>query len=162
MGHYKANSTNSREFSLTMNNNIIGELKYAKWYSFKADILLADNSIYQLEPKGFWDSKIELKKDDNVLLYFEMGWKGIVIHFNDSDKKYLLRLKSLWSSNYILIDTDEKELLAIETDFKWSKLNFDFNIETSNEFDNFENKEVLLLTTLHCINYYTACVNATV
>ncbi|QBZ98683.1 hypothetical protein [Flavobacterium sangjuense] len=162
MGHYKANSTNSREFSLTMNNSNIGELKYSKWYSFKADILLADNSIYQLEPKGFWDSKIELKKDDKVLLYFEMGWKGIVIHFNDSDKKYLLRLKSLWSSNYILIDTDEKELLAVETDFKWSKLTFDFNIETSNEFDNFENKEVLLLTTLHCINYYMAFVNSTV
>jgi len=162
MGHYKVNSTNSSDFILTSNNVNIGELKYAKWYSFKAEMLLADHSLYQLEPKGLWDSKIELKQGEKTILYFEMGWKGIVINFNDSDKKYLLRLKGLLSSKFVLVDTDEKELLAIETDFKWAKLTFDFNIETSNEFDNFENKEVLLLTTLHCVNYYMAFVNSTI
>jgi len=162
MGHYKVNSTNSRDFVLTMNNAKIGELKYPKWYSFKAEMLLADNSIYQLEPKGLWDSKIELKQGEKTFLYFEMGWKGIVIHFSDSNKKYLLRLKGLLSSKFVLIGANEKELLAIETDFKWTQLTFDFNIETSNEFDNFENKELLLLTTLHCVNYYMAFVNATI
>ena len=162
MGNYKANSTNSRNFSLTADNVNIGELKYTKWYSFNAEIVLADNSLYLLEPKGFWDSKIELKKGEKIVLDFEMGWKGIVINFKDSDKKYLLRLKGLLSSKFVLIDISDNELLAIETDFKWTKLNFDFNIETSNEFDNFENKEVLLLTILHCVNYYMAFVNDTI
>lgn len=162
MGHYKSNSTNSRDFNLTKDDVAVGALSYTKWYSFKAIVTTADNSVYELEPKGFWDSKIELKKEGVPLLYFEMGWKGIVIHFYNSDKKYQLRLKGLLSSKFVLFDTEEKELLAIETDFKWSKLSLDFNIETSKEFDNFENKEVLLLTTLHCVNYYMAFVNATV
>lgn len=162
MGHYKANSTNSRNFSLTENNLNIGELRYNKWYSFKAEIALADNSVYQLEPKGIWDSKIELKKGEEKLLDFEMGWKGIVINFENSDKKYLLRLKGLLSSKYVLIDQNQKEILAMETDFKWNKLTFDFDIETSNEFDNFENKHILLLTTLHCVNYYMAFVSAVI
>jgi len=162
MGQYKANSTNSRNFILTMDNVNIGELKYTKWYSFNAEIVLANNSLFQLIPKGFWDSKIELLKGEKTLLVFEMGWKGIVIHshLNGSEKKYLLKLKGLLSSTYILIDTAEKELLAVDANFNWSKLNFDFNLETSNEFDNFDNKELLLLTTLHCINYYIAFVSS--
>ena len=59
----------------------------------------------------------------------------------------------------MLVDTNEKELLAIEADFKWKKFIMDFNIETSNEFDSFENKEILLFTTVHCVNYYMAFAN---
>ena len=50
--------------------------------------------------------------------------------------------------------------MAAETSFKWSKLNFDYNIETTQVFDKFENKELLLLTILHCINYYITIVAA--
>jgi hypothetical protein len=155
MAKYNINSTNSRTFSLTSDNVSIGELKYSNWYSFKAEILLADKSFYQLEPKGFWDYKIELKKDEKVLLDFKMAWQGIIINtkFDGNEKKFLLKLKGFLSSKYVLVDTDEKELLEVATDFKWSKLNFDCTIETTKEFDNFENKELLLLTIIHCINY---------
>ena len=45
-----------------------------------------------------------------------------------------------------------------ENDFKWNKLNYDYNIETTRDFDNFYKKELLLLSTLHCINYYMTIV----
>lgn len=63
MGQYRANSTNSQNFSLTLDNKKNGELVYKKWYSFSAEILMNDGTKYQFEPKGFWDSKIELKDD---------------------------------------------------------------------------------------------------
>lgn len=162
MADYKANSTNSTDFKLTLDDIYIGKLKYDKWYSFKAEILLADNSHYRLEPKGFWDSKIELQKDGKKLLEFEMGWKGIVIKtlFNSIERKYLLKLTGLLSSKFVLINTDEETLLAVHADFKWTSFNFDYRIETSNEFDHFEDKEILLLTILHCINYYITFVSA--
>lgn len=162
MGHYKSNSTNSGIFSLTKDDVKVGELKYSNWYSFKAEILLADNSLYQIEPKGFWDSRIELQKDGKTLLYFEMGWKGITIktQFRGAEKKYLLTLKGLFSSKYILVDTEEKELLTVDTELKWTKLNLDVNIHTSEEFDNLENKELLLFTVLHCINYNIAFISS--
>jgi hypothetical protein len=156
MGLYKATSTDSRNFNLTIDTVPLGKLEYPKWYTFKADILLADHSKYQLEPKGFWDWKIELKQNEKSLLNFKMGWKGIIINteFDGDEKSYLLSLKGLLSSKYVLIDTDENELLVVESDFKWNKLHFDYTITTSDGFDSHNNKELLLLTILHCINYY--------
>ena len=52
MGHYKANATNSHNFSLTFDNQKVGELVYKKWYSFSAEIQLTDGLNYQLEPTG--------------------------------------------------------------------------------------------------------------
>ena len=159
MGQYIANSVNVKDFTLSLNNVDIGVLRYTKWYSFEAGIVLADHSSYQLQPKGFWKSKIELTKDNEKWLDFEMGWKGIIINFSNSEEKYLLQLKGFLDSRFVLVDTNEKELLAIEADFKWKKFIMDFNIETSNEFDSFENKEILLFTTVHCVNYYMAFAN---
>lgn len=160
MGQYKANSTNSQNFSLTLENKKIGELIYKKWYSFSAEILMNDGAKYQLEPKGFWDSKIELKDETKILLEFKMGWKGIIIKtlFYDKDQNFLLILKGLLSNKFVLLDTNKEELMVVETDFKWSKLNYDYNIETAQRFDSFDNKELLLLTILHCINYYMTLI----
>ncbi|MCC7030714.1 MAG: hypothetical protein IT257_10430 [Chitinophagaceae bacterium] len=164
MATYKASSRNSRNFDLTKEEMLMGALNYAKWYSFKADIELADGSNYQLEPTGFWDYKIELKKDGHTLLNFKMGWKGIVIKtfFGAEEKVYLLKHKGLLSSNYLLLDTTEQELVQIDTDFVWSKLKFDYTLDTSPAFDAIQNNEVLLLTMLHCINYYMMVASAAV
>lgn len=160
MSQYKANSTNSKNFNLTFENQSIGSLIYKKWYSFDAEISIVEDKTYQLEPVGFWNSKIELKDDEKILLEFKMSWKGIIIKtfFENEQQSYLLKLKGLLSNKFILIDTDNKELLAAETDFKWNKLNMDYNIETTNELENLPNKELLLLTILHCINYYMTMI----
>jgi len=164
MGHYKANSINSQNFVLTIEGQQAGELIYKKWYSFNAEIILSDGSIYQLNPKGFWDATIELKKDSDILLEFKMGWKGIMIKtfFNNKEETYLLKLNGLLSSKYVLVDTNQNVLMVTEIDFKWNKLRYDYNMETSETFDSFNEKELLLLTILHCINYYvTIMVSAT-
>lgn len=160
MGQYKANSTNSQNFSLTSNNQPLGELIYKKWYSFNAEILLSNGKKYQLEPQGFWNSKIELKDETKTLLEFKMGWNGIIIDifFDNKEHTYLLKLNSLLSSKFILIDTEKNELMVAETDFKWNKLNYDYNIETAPRFEDFDKKELILLTILHCINYYMTIV----
>ena len=156
MAQYQANSRNTQNFSLTLGNQKIGELIYSKWYSFKAEIVLADDTKYQLEPKGFWDSKIELKDNEKTLLDFKLGWKGIVIKsfLDNQEQTYLLKLKSLLSYKFMLIDTNNDVLMAAETHFKWNKFSYDYSIETSPVFEHFDNKELLLLTILHCINYY--------
>lgn len=162
MSQYKANAINSRNFILTSDNQEIGELIYEKWYSFHAEILMNDGTKCQLEPTGFWNSKIELKDDTQTLLEFKMGWKGIVIKILSAKNEdtYLLKMKGLLSSKFVLIDTDDEELMVVETNFKWSKLTFDYNIETTQNFDNFDNKELLILTILHCVNYYMTLIAA--
>lgn len=157
MAQYRANATNSRNFNLTKHNQNIGELIYEKWYSFNAQVMMENGAKYHLAPKGIWDSKIELKDENNcVYLEFKMGWSGIVINtfFNDKKETFLLKLRGLLSNKFVLISANKEELLVAETDFKWNKLNFDMNFETTPQFDNISNQDLFLVTVLHCINYY--------
>lgn len=162
MGQYKANSTNSQNFKLTFENEIKGELIYGKWYSFDANIQLSNGSKYQLVSTGIWDSKIELRDDTKTLLEFKMGWDGIIIKtlFKTNETNYLLKLKGILNGKFVLIDADKMELLAAEANFKWRTFNYDYKIETVDEFDTLDEKELLILTTLHCINYYMAIMIA--
>lgn len=162
MASYKANSTNSRNFKVTLENQEIGELLIKKWYSFDADLIMSDGKNYQLITKGFWDSKVELIDGSQTLLDFKMGWKGIVIktYFDNQERQYLLKLKGFINSKFILIDDSDQELSVASTDFKWLTLNFDYDIETSASFDQLRNRDLLLMTMLHCMNYYISYLSA--
>ena len=160
MGQYQVNSSNSRNFDLTKDNIHLGELSYPKWYTFNAEIILADLSRYQLVPQGRWDATIQLKQDHKTLMDFKMGWKGIILsNITDGNRdEYLLTLKSLLSSKYVLMDANGKELLGIELELKWNQSHFDYHILTVDEFDNFYHPELFLLTTIHAVNYYLTVV----
>lgn len=156
MANYTATSINSRNFILTNESGTLGELIYPKWYTFNAEIVLGEASKYQLELEGFWDSKIQLKQGDAVLLEFKIGWNGVELSSNldGKNERYLLKLKGFFSSKYVLVDAQDNEILEAEFDFKWKKLELDYNITTTEAFKNISHKEVLILTSLHCINYY--------
>lgn len=162
MALYKANSTNSRNFNVTLENQEIGELLIKKWYSFDADLIMSDGKNYQLITKGFWDSKVELIDGSQTILDFKMGWKGIVIktYFDNQERYYLLKLQGFINSKFILIDDSDQELSVASTDFKWLTLNFNYDIETSASFDQIRNRDLLLMTMLHCMNYYISYLSA--
>lgn len=157
MRKYYANSVDS--YNCILRNEAqqnIGELIYTRWYSFSAEINLFNKKKYKLDPKDFWQSKIELKDGTNVLLEFKMGWNGIIIKtfFDKQEKSYLLKSKGILSSTFLLLDTQNNEVLAAEPNFRWTKLSYDYTIETTQIFDDFKEKELIIFTTLHCINYY--------
>jgi hypothetical protein len=156
MASYIVNSTNSQNFNLTFESQKIGELIYKKWFLFNAEIDIFKDKKFTLEPKGFWDSKIELKDENELLIEFKMGWKGILIKtfFNNKENEFLLKLNSLLSNKFVLLDVKNTELLVVDTNLKWNSFTYDYTIETTSTFDSFENKELLLLTILHCVNYY--------
>jgi len=162
MGKYKANSTNQRNFSLTEDDKLIGELVYPKWFSFKADVNIDDKTEYKFVAKGRWNYKIELQQNEKSVLELKISWKGIIIktHFDDKEINYLLKRQTLLSNSFVLIDTDKNELVKIDTDFQWKKLRYDYDITTTNEFDKLENKKPLLFAIFHSINYNKAMTAA--
>ena len=156
MTKYRVKSEDRKKFSFTNNTNLIGELTYQQRYTLKADILLANGSRYQMAPKeGDSATTIELKDNENVLLTFKMNSKGSIsinTKFDNVEQYYTFKYKE---GTYVLLDIEEvKELLLIETDFKWNKFDQDYNISTTDKFDKFESSEILLLSMIHCINYY--------
>lgn len=54
MAEYNDQSGSSLSFDLTRDNKPVGKLTYKNWFSFKATVELANNSVYQIEPKSFW------------------------------------------------------------------------------------------------------------
>lgn len=162
MGHYRANSTDSYKFNVMSDNIKVGDLVYKKWYSFEADILMADGSKFQLRPKGFWDSKVELTDESTTLLEIKMGWKGIVIktYFDRQEKHYLLKLKGLLGDKFILIDDKNQEFMRTESDFKWKTLNYEYSIETTESFDRLGYRNLLLLALVHSMNYYMTFISS--
>ena len=156
MKKYKVSSTNALNFILISDNSKIGELIYEQWFAFKADIHLSDGEELKLEPKGFWNSKIELKDKSKTLLEFKMGWNGILIDtfFKPSDQSYLLQFKGLLNNRIVLINTEKEELLVAKPQFNLKNFNQNYEIEITPVFDKLANKELLILTVLHCINYY--------
>ena len=157
MAEYSVKSEDRKTFSFATNDNFIGDLIYQQRYILKADILLANNLRYQFQPKGDSATTIELKDNENILLNFKMNSRGnitINTKLDNIENHYIFKHTGVFKSTYTLTDSEEEELLVVQTDFKWDKFNQDYNISTSDTFDKFKTKDILLLTVIHCINYY--------
>ena len=165
MKAYKVKSEDARYFSLLKDGMEIGRLNYEKWFSFKAELTLGQTETYQVEPQGFWGTTIELKQNEKILLDFKMNWNGSIIintRFDDTERDFVFKQKGVLKSIYVLLDADGQELLAIEPDFKWSKFNYDYDITTTDEFDDFRFNELLILVAIHAANYYMAMMAAVI
>lgn len=161
---YQAKSTNSLTFELTQGDETMGKLSYKSWFGFTASIELANHSTYQMIPKGFWGSTVELKDNDTVLLKFAMNWNGSIAlqtYFNEMEKEYIFKHRGVLNESFILIDEEETELVVMKPHMKWINLNYEYQIQTSDRFESFSHKEILLLTAIHCANYYMSMMAGT-
>lgn len=157
MAVYQARSSNTLSFEVSKADQSIGILSYKSWFKFNAVIQLANNSTYQIEPKGFWGTTIELKGGDNVLLKFKMNWNGEIIiqtYFDTVEQDYVFKHRGVFKESFIVTDKEGTELLVMKPHFKWNKMNYEYGITTLEAFDAFPNNEILLLNALHCANYY--------
>lgn len=157
MADYTILANGTRDFQLLQADKTLGALHYTEWFSFKAVIALANGSTFQIAPRGFWGTTIEVKDQEAVLLNFKMNWGGtILIKLKATSKAYVFNLKSLLKNTYVLQDKDERELLLVQPSFKWNTLNCNYTLTSTDEFESLDYKELLLLTTVHCANYSMA------
>lgn len=161
MAEYQAKSLNSLSFELTRDNGSIGKLSYKNWFTFSALVEMADHRAYQVEPKGFWGTTIEVKDADKLLLSFSMNWHGDIVvqtYFNNQNNGYLFKHRGLLKESFILADQAGTELLEMKPDLKWKKLSYEYQIITFKNFESLPAQELLLLTCLHCANYYMSMI----
>jgi hypothetical protein len=159
MADYTVASNNTQHFSLRAGGRVLGELTYKSWFSFESTITLTDHSQFAIKPKGFWGTTIELRQGDATLLHFTMGWNGnIVIRatFPDHPQDLVFKQKNFLKNLYALTDSQQQELLVIQPDFKWKTFTYDYSISTAEVVEALAFKEILLLVTIHCANYYQA------
>ncbi|AZA93437.1 Uncharacterised protein [Chryseobacterium nakagawai] len=157
MAEYYAKSNDSLSFELINNDKLTGKITYRSWFNFNAVIELEDHQSYQIEPRGFWGTTIELKDNEKVLLKFRMNWNGEIIvqtYFDGVKESFVFKHRGIFKDSFVLTDKIGTELLVMKPHFKWNLLNYEYQINTSDEFENYPNNNILLLTSLHCANYY--------
>jgi hypothetical protein len=54
----------------------------------------------------------------------------------------------------VLKDRMEHDILEVYPHFDWKHFSYEYKIAADSNFDMIRNKEVLLLTVIHCANYY--------
>lgn len=154
---YQAKSTSSLSFDVTIEDELIGNISYKSWFKFNADVVMPNGSSYQVEPKGFWETIVELKDKEKVLLDFQMNWKGEIIvktYFDDSEKGYVFKHTGFFKESFLLLDQEGTQLLVMKPHLKWKKMNYEYEITTAEPFESLPFKEILLMSSLHCANYY--------
>ncbi len=159
MTSYHAKSNNALSFEVTKEEQLIGTLTYKSWFQSAAAISLADHTTYQVAPKGFWGTTIELRDGERVLLHFKMGWNGTIIiqtYFNGLKQDYIFKRSGFFKGIFILADQEGTEILTMTPDLKWNTLKYEYRITTADTFDVLEDKEILLMNAVHCANYFMA------
>ena len=63
---------------------------------------------------------------------------------------FKLKRKSIWKSNYSLLNEEGKELLFISCQYQWKIWKTKYYIQENTTFTS-NNKEILYLTLIHCI-----------
>lgn len=143
---------------------VLGELQYAEWFSFKATLALTDGTTFRMEPRGFWGTTIEVKDEaETVLLSFKMHWDGNIVlksRLGGTNRACVLKNRGLTKGGYVLLDKHGQELLTIQPDFTWNKVNHDYAVVSSELFETYAAKDALVLTAIHCANYYMAMATA--
>lgn len=161
MAEYQAKSSNTLTFDLTQGNQSIGKLSYKSWFKFNALAELRNNSNYQIEPKGFWGTTIEVKDNDQVLVQFNMNWNGEIViqtHVSGIENGYVFKHRGVFKESFLLIDQSGAELLVMKPHLKWSLMTYEYQIATADSFESSSNKDLLLITTIHCANYYMSMI----
>jgi hypothetical protein len=157
MAEYQAKSNNSLSFEVTKDDRLIGRLNYKSWFRFNAIIEIIDGLNYEIEPKGFWGTTIELKENEKILLKFRLNWNGEIViqtYFDDLKRSYAFKHRGIFKESFVLTDQEGIELLVMKPDLKWSTMNYEYQITTSEAFETLPSKEILLINSLHCANYY--------
>lgn len=86
-----------------------------------------------------------------------MNWNGEIViqtFFDEVEKNYIFRQKGVFKDSFIMTNPNGVELLVVKPDLKWFEMNYEYQISTSDAFEELNHKDILLMNALHCANYF--------
>ncbi|MFN8273405.1 MAG: hypothetical protein U0X58_00835 [Flavobacteriaceae bacterium] len=168
MKPYKITALVPGQYQVCQEDQIIGHWIYPKWHERQSEIKLSDGRVWQVKPKSFWGNATEIFDAHGILAEFKMCWNGsmeIQIFKPEQTYVFYFQLKGFWKTSYRLLNQNRQELCTLIPDVKWNRTHYDLSIETSDEFEQLESKDIILFAMVLCANYHiksisSAAVNA--
>ncbi|MDT0555046.1 aminotransferase [Patiriisocius hiemis] len=155
-------SSGKGNFKLTENNQEICELVYTNWFSEKAKTDLDGNKI-EIKPKNIWTSKVDIYKNNTNIGDITFNLKGqMIIRLEKPDGtecNYVLKNKAKWKLKFEVYNESDTLQFSLNSVNKWTKLNYDYDIEIADFNSEFDIKELLVYCG-YATNLYLAIISA--
>lgn len=134
----------------------IGALEYENVWKSKAKVKWYDDD-FLFRVKGAFNTKVLfLEATEKVALAeMRMTWKGTIkleTNFEGEKIAYTLQQKSIWKSQYVLLDADKNPLIVINANVKLTQLLMDLVLEEMNLPDT-RHTHLLLFNCIFGIRY---------
>jgi len=152
MKSYIIKQEERRLYYLYEGDKIEGKLYFKSWR--KAEILVQNTTLYNIESKGFWSGTKYMKEKGKIVLEFKQNWKGHIVmvsNFNHAEKKYSFHSKGVFKNKYYLYDEEERVVFEVEPHFKWKSFKTEFNISVNAGHENISGIEALCLASVYWI-----------
>lgn len=151
---YTAKSQNL-SFEIKKENQVLGKINYGNWFKLNAEIEISGKK-FQVEPKGFFKSGIEIKEGSKVLVTIEMKWNGDVIiktKFNNNEE-FTVRHSGFFKEKFTMRNHKNEENLVLNTIYHWKAMIYTYQIKSTENFEMLENRDLLIFSAVHAANYY--------
>ena len=146
--------TDNKTFKLTDDRQLIGQLNYKSFFSFKAEIVLPNSEHYDIESVGFFGTSITVTRKGRETANLQMNWKGQIIMTMHKGQQFVFKSKGIFGNKYFIEDKVGKELLILEPNFTWSKMNYNYDIF----YEDKPQDILLVLLGVYAANYYIAAM----
>jgi len=156
MTTYQIKPNGRKLHDLELNNEVVGKMKFSGFGFNMAEIIVRNARLFRIEPKSFWSGTRYVKEQDTLCLEFRMRWNGKIVmntYFTSNPLQFTFKRKGMFKNSFVLLNTDESEVMSILPSFNWSKFKTFYTVEVPESLAGLEYIELLIMTGLYCVLY---------
>ncbi|HYF02975.1 MAG TPA: hypothetical protein VEC36_06335 [Patescibacteria group bacterium] len=162
---FKITSKNAKgAFDLLKDGRNVTSFEYENWFSSHGSAVLKSGN-FEIRPKNMWHSSFDIIDSGADIGDITMNWRGhiiIPIKTKKAEKTYILKTTGFWNFSFVLIDDEEREVLRMRPEIKWTKMYYDYTIEVYDETLSVIELEKLLVVCGYSTNLYMNMMAAAV
>ena len=153
--HYKIESVSKKgDFAFKdAENKEVFKLVYDNWFTSTGRAIINKQS-YSIESKNIWQHEFIFKKGEEKIGSMSFNFKGNAI-LNIEGEYYILKFKGLLNRRFELLDGKDNVLMVLKPNIKWSKLRYEYDVETSDSLGEKEELINLFLFASYAANIST-------
>ncbi len=148
---YTVQGSKARQFELTDDSGRnIGQMYFPKWYSTRAEIILASGDNLLITPERNLLQTIHVTNEGVAVATVKFGWMGKISITLADGSEYMFKRVSLFSGTFGLFNANGHKVVNIKQEFYWKRFAFNYEINTDDNYP--EGKDIgLLLIAIYVI-----------
>ncbi|TCV12581.1 hypothetical protein EDC17_102333 [Sphingobacterium alimentarium] len=122
----EARSTDRKVFTITHQDNSIGQICYKNYFYVRAEIIISESNKYEIKPKGAFGTSLSVidMANKNEVALLAMTWSGEIHISFKNQKEYVIKLNNFFSNQFFLENPQGDKLILIKSKFNWEKFHY--------------------------------------